>query len=63
MASLFQGAEHIILPLILMGFLLVAGGLASLLLPETLNHHLPQTLEDGELFGKTRAKPGRSGNE
>ncbi|KAI5717365.1 hypothetical protein M8J77_004599 [Diaphorina citri] len=58
------GAEHIFLPLILMGFLLVAGGLASLLLPETLNHHLPQSLEDGEHFGKTSAKPGqRSVNE
>uniref|UniRef100_A0A8D9FJ50 Organic cation transporter 1 n=1 Tax=Cacopsylla melanoneura TaxID=428564 RepID=A0A8D9FJ50_9HEMI len=53
----YLGAEHITLPLILMGFLLVAGGLASLLLPETLNHHLPQTLEDGERFGKTKHKP------
>ncbi|KAJ4427389.1 hypothetical protein ANN_25010 [Periplaneta americana] len=42
----------LVLPLIVMGTLLVAGGTCSLLLPETLNQHLPQSLEDGEKFGK-----------
>lgn len=42
----------VVLPLIVMGSLLVCGGLFSLLLPETLHQHLPQTLEDGENFGK-----------
>jgi hypothetical protein len=47
-----QGEEMLVLPLIVMGLLLVAGGACSLLLPETLNQHLPQSLEDGEKFGK-----------
>ncbi|GFG33876.1 hypothetical protein Cfor_02606 [Coptotermes formosanus] len=34
-----------------MGTLSVAGALASVFLPETLNIHLPQTVEEGEAFG------------
>ena len=41
-----------VLPLMIMGGLMVAGGLCALTLPETLHQHLPQTLEEGELFGK-----------
>ncbi|XP_073836261.1 solute carrier family 22 member 13-like [Musca autumnalis] len=40
------------LPLIILGILGIAGGLLSLLLPETLDHDLPQTLSDGEEFGR-----------
>ena len=40
------------LPLMIMGGLMVAGGAFALMLPETLHQHLPQTLEEGELFGK-----------
>ncbi|XP_030385846.1 organic cation transporter protein-like [Scaptodrosophila lebanonensis] len=40
------------LPLIILGLLGVFGGLLSLLLPETLHHDLPQTLSDGEEFGR-----------
>ncbi|CAL4171622.1 unnamed protein product, partial [Meganyctiphanes norvegica] len=46
------GSEMMVLPLIIMGVLLSMGGIMSLLLPETLHHHLPQTLEEGEEFGK-----------
>jgi hypothetical protein len=49
---MLQGEEVLVLPLVVMGSLLVAGGACSLLLPETLNQHLPQSLEDGEKFGK-----------
>jgi hypothetical protein len=40
------------LPLLIMGIIAVFGGLISLRLPETLHHRLPQTLEEGEEFGK-----------
>ena len=42
-----------VLPLMIMGGLMVAGGLSALTLPETLHQHLPQTLEEIELFGNS----------
>ncbi|XP_067647894.1 organic cation transporter protein isoform X2 [Eurosta solidaginis] len=41
-----------VLPLVILGGLGIIGGLLALLLPETLNHDLPQTLSDGEEFGR-----------
>ncbi len=35
-----------------MGAVSVVRGLTSLRLPETLHHRLPQTVEEGEEFGK-----------
>ncbi|XP_067132180.1 uncharacterized protein [Centruroides vittatus] len=40
------------IPVIVMGAISAAGGLSILFLPETLNSHLPQTIEEGENFGK-----------
>lgn len=40
------------LPLIVLGVLGIIGGFLSLFLPETLNHELPQSLSDGEEFGR-----------
>lgn len=40
------------LPLIVLGILGIFGGILSLFLPETLNHELPQSLSDGEEFGR-----------
>lgn len=40
------------LPLIVLGVLGIFGGCLSLFLPETLNHELPQSLQDGEEFGR-----------
>ncbi|XP_013105063.2 carcinine transporter [Stomoxys calcitrans] len=41
-----------LLPLIILGLLGILGGLLCLLLPETVDRVLPQTLQDGEEFGK-----------
>ncbi|XP_063239051.1 beta-alanine transporter [Bacillus rossius redtenbacheri] len=48
----YLGEDMLALPLTVMGALLVAGGACSLLLPETLHQHLPQSLQDGEEFGR-----------
>ena len=43
-------------PLIVYGLLAFSAGTLSLLLPETLNKKLPETIEDGENFGKSDTK-------
>lgn len=40
------------LPLLILGVTGIVGGLFCLFLPESLNCELPQTMEDGEQFGK-----------
>ncbi|KAK7071333.1 hypothetical protein SK128_003957 [Halocaridina rubra] len=40
------------LPLLIFGSLAFAAGILSLLLPETLGRRLPETIEDGENFGR-----------
>lgn len=49
---ILKGRENLVLPLIIMGFLIMFGGITGLRLPETLNQKLPATLAEGELFGK-----------
>jgi OCT family organic cation transporter-like MFS transporter 4/5 len=46
-----QGDQWRPLPLLIYGALALCGGLLSLLLPETLNKKLPDTIEEGEMFG------------
>jgi OCT family organic cation transporter-like MFS transporter 4/5 len=48
------------LPLIIYGVLAFTGGLLSLFLPETLNKELPETMEDGEKFGKNEESSSSS---
>ena len=40
------------LPFVLFGVLAIAGGLVALILPETLGKNLPETIEEGEQFGR-----------
>lgn len=45
------GVVSPILPLMILGSCGIAGGLMTLLLPETLGEQLPQSIDDGEQFG------------
>ncbi|XP_026672740.1 organic cation transporter protein-like [Ceratina calcarata] len=44
------------LPFLIFGSCVLLGGALSLLLPETLNKKLPESIQDGELFGKKLSK-------
>lgn len=48
----YLGTQWLVLPIVIMGAFSVAGGVVTLKLPETLGAKLPQTLEEGENFGK-----------
>lgn len=45
---------HITLPLVILGLISIGSGILCLFLPETLNEELPQTLDDGEQFGRNQ---------
>jgi MFS transporter, OCT family, solute carrier family 22 (organic cation transporter), member 4/5 len=47
-----QAVYSRLLPMLIMGVLATAGAVASIYLPETLGVSLPQTLEEGEAFGR-----------
>lgn len=47
-----QGKENLQSPMIVMGGIIAICGVLGLRLPETLHQRLPQTLADGEEFGK-----------
>lgn len=50
--ALFQDSFDKRLPSVIFGAIAVTSGLLALVLPETLNQPMPQTLEDGEKFGQ-----------
>ncbi|XP_054721390.1 organic cation transporter protein-like [Uloborus diversus] len=44
--------KEVLLPLLIFGIMSFTAGILTLFLPETANQHLPNTLEEGENFGK-----------
>jgi MFS transporter, OCT family, solute carrier family 22 (organic cation transporter), member 4/5 len=63
---LFQSDYWKMLPMAILGVLAICGSLANMFLPDTLNMPMPQTLEDGENFGKDVkifSKPRRKASE
>ncbi|KAI5704896.1 hypothetical protein M8J75_009800 [Diaphorina citri] len=48
----YLGRDNLRMPLVIMGVISVLGGIIGLRLPETLHQKLPQTVEEGEEFGK-----------
>ncbi|XP_071112650.1 organic cation transporter protein-like [Haliotis cracherodii] len=55
--GLFVGGDlKVALPLIVFGAVSVGAGLISLLLPETLNRKLPESIDDAKAFGKTNSR-------
>ncbi|XP_055954325.1 organic cation transporter protein-like isoform X1 [Patella vulgata] len=56
LGTLVKGDIGTALPLLVFGGASVAAGLLSLLLPETLNQTLPETIEDAKQFGRKNKK-------
>lgn len=54
---LVGGKFGIALPQVIFGSLSIVGGIAAFFLPETLNRYLPETIEQGEQFGKDDETP------
>ncbi|XP_064109359.1 carcinine transporter-like isoform X1 [Macrobrachium nipponense] len=48
----YLGTEVLVLPLLIMGVVSALGGILAFRLPETLQQKLPNTMEEGEEFGK-----------
>jgi len=48
---ILKGQYGVWIPLLFMGSVCIVIGLVSTLLPETLNENLPQTVEEGNIFG------------
>ena len=50
--ALLQGNINQALPLVILGLWILIGGLAVILLPETVGQKMPNTLSEGELLQK-----------
>ncbi|XP_059098093.1 solute carrier family 22 member 1-like [Tigriopus californicus] len=50
----FTGSIHMAIPFIIIGVLSILSGILAVFLPETADEHLPDTMEDGEAFGRNQ---------
>lgn len=51
----FQANIHASLPLTVLGLLSIADAALTLTLPETLDQELPESLEEGDKFGREQS--------
>lgn len=58
--ELLGGKYEVILPLVIFGALSIVAGLLLFLIPETFNKKLPDTLKEGEEFGRKVKQPAKA---
>ena len=58
MIAFFQGAAHAAIPVLIFGAFSASAGLLSLMLPETLNQKLPESVAEVERNARRKKQKG-----